>query len=119
MALAPWYTNHVGVLDIAIVLIYLFCVIGIGVLSSKKVVTMVDYLVAGRRISPYLGVASLGGTELGLITVMYNAQKGFSAGLSALHMAIIAGVVTKAYEENRIDLIQSNDCGCITGIPNL
>ncbi len=55
---------------------------------------MVDYLVAGRRISPYLGVASLGGTELGLITVMYNAQKGFSAGLSALHMAIIAGVVT-------------------------
>lgn len=82
------------VLDIAIVLIYLFCVIGIGVLSSKKVVTMVDYLVAGRRISPYLGVASLGGTELGLITVMYNAQKGFSAGLSALHMAIIAGGVT-------------------------
>ncbi|MGC6367475.1 MAG: sodium:solute symporter family protein [Candidatus Marinamargulisbacteria bacterium] len=68
--------------------------IGIGVLSSKKVSTMVDYLVAGRKISPYLGVASLGGTELGLITVMYNAQKGFSAGLSALHMAIIAGVVT-------------------------
>tara|TARA_B100001121_G_scaffold310038_1_gene339160 strand:+ start:273 stop:1754 length:1482 start_codon:yes stop_codon:yes gene_type:complete len=94
MAVALWYTNHVGVLDIAIVLIYLFCVIGIGVLSSKKVVSMVDYLVAGRRISPYLGVASLGGTELGLITVMYNAQKGFSAGLSALHMAIIAGVVT-------------------------
>ena len=68
--------------------------IGVGVLSSKKVTTMVDYLVAGRKISPYLGVASLGGTELGLITVMYNAQKGFSAGLSALHMAIIAGVVT-------------------------
>ena len=55
---------------------------------------MVDYLVAGRKVSPYLGVASLGGTELGLITVMYNAQKGFTAGLSALHMAIIAGVVT-------------------------
>ena len=58
MAVALWYTNHVGVLDIAIVLIYLFCVIGIGVLSSKKVVTMVDYLVAGRRISSYLGVVS-------------------------------------------------------------
>ena len=60
---------------------------------------MVDYLVAGRKVSPYLGVAGLGGTELGLITVMYNAQKGFSADRSALHMAIIAGVVTFLLEK--------------------
>ena len=58
--------------------------IGVGAFVVKKVTTMVDYLVAGRKISPYLGVASLGGTELGLITVMYNAQKGFSAGLKCL-----------------------------------
>jgi SSS family solute:Na+ symporter len=69
-------------------------IIWLGFYSKNHVHSIVDYLVAGRKVSPYLGVASLGGTELGLITIMYNAQKGFSAGLSALHMPIIAGVVT-------------------------
>ena len=34
------------------------------------------------------------GTELGLITVMYSAQKGFTGGFAAFHIALIAGVVT-------------------------
>jgi len=34
------------------------------------------------------------GTEMGLITVMYSAQKGFTGGFSAFHIAIIAGIVT-------------------------
>lgn len=56
--------------------------------------SVTDFLVAGRTITPFLGVASLAGTELGLITVMYNAQKGFTTGFAALHIAIIAGVMT-------------------------
>ncbi len=81
-------------IDTLICCIYLSFIIWLGFFSKTKVHSMVDFLVAGRKISPYLGVASLGGTELGLITIMYNAQKGFATGLSALHMAAIAGVVT-------------------------
>jgi len=39
-------------------------------------------------------VATLTGTELGLITVMYSAQKGFTGGFAAFHIALIAGVAT-------------------------
>ena len=81
-------------IDLIICGSYLLFVIWLGFFSKNHVHTIVDYLVAGRKVTPYLGVASLGGTELGLITVMYNAQKGFSTGLSSLHMPIIAGVVT-------------------------
>ncbi len=81
-------------IDLLICGLYLSFVIWLGFFSKNHVHSIVDYLVAGRKVTPYLGVASLGGTELGLITVMYNAQKGFSTGLSALHMPIIAGIVT-------------------------
>ncbi len=81
-------------IDGFITVTYLMFIVWLGFFSKRHVHSMVDFLVAGRSIGPFLGVASLGGTELGLITVMYNAQKGFSSGLSALHMAIIAGVVT-------------------------
>ena len=81
-------------IDILICGLYIALIMIIGYFSTHKVHTIVDFLVAGRKVSPYLGVASLGGTELGLITIMYNAQKGFSAGLSALHMPVIAGIVT-------------------------
>lgn len=81
-------------IDLFICGLYLLFVIFLGFFSKNHIHSIVDYLVAGRKVTPYLGVASLGGTELGLITVMYNAQKGFSTGLSALHMPIIAGIVT-------------------------
>ena len=34
------------------------------------------------------------GTELGLITVMYSAEKGFKGGFAAFHIAVLAGIVT-------------------------
>jgi SSS family solute:Na+ symporter len=34
------------------------------------------------------------GTEMGLITVMYSAQKGFTGGFAAFHIDLAAGVVT-------------------------
>ncbi len=39
-------------------------------------------------------VATMTGTEMGLITVMYSAQKGFSGGVAAFHIALVAGIVT-------------------------
>jgi SSS family solute:Na+ symporter len=34
------------------------------------------------------------GTELGLVTVMYSAQKGFTGGFAAFHIALAAAIVT-------------------------
>ena len=55
---------------------------------------MSDYVVAGRSLGTSLGVATMVGSELGLVTVMYAAQKGFTGGLAALHIALVAGIVT-------------------------
>jgi len=55
---------------------------------------MNDFVCAGKGLGTALGVATLTGTELGLITVMYSSQKAFNGGFATFHIALIAGVVT-------------------------
>ncbi len=81
-------------LDWVIVIVYPLISLGIGLYVRKFIVNMQDFVVAGRGIGVFLGIASMTGTELGLITVMYSAQKGFTGGFAAFHIALIAGVVT-------------------------
>src|SRR5207302_7866333 len=52
-----------------------------------------DFLIAERGMRGYLGVASIISTEMGLVTVMYAAQKGFTGGFAAFHIALVAAVV--------------------------
>jgi len=51
-------------------------------------------MIAGRKVGLSLGVATMLGTELGLITVMYNAQTGFNDFFAAFHIGLFALVVT-------------------------
>ena len=80
--------------DWIIVGVYLLVSVVIGVLARKYIANMADYVTAGRAIGTALGVATMTGTELGLITVMYSAQKGFVGGFAAFHIAVVAGIVT-------------------------
>jgi SSS family solute:Na+ symporter len=50
--------------------------------------------VAGRGLKTFLAIATMIGTEMGLITVMYAAQKGFTGGFAAFHIAFAAAIVT-------------------------
>lgn len=83
-----------SVLDWSIIGLYLIAALSLGMLFSKKANTMADFIGAGRKIGLYLGVASMAGTEMGLITIMYSAQKGFTGGFAAFHIAVVAGIVT-------------------------
>lgn len=51
-----------------------------------------EYFVSGRDLDLKTAVATLGATEIGLITIAYNAQKGFNEGFSAFHIGI-AGLI--------------------------
>ena len=86
-------TNFTGY-DWGIVALYLIASIAVGVYANKFISKLSDYLVAGRGLGIYLAVATMTGTELGLITVMYSAQKGFTGGFAAFHIALAAGIVT-------------------------
>ena len=81
-------------LDWVIVAAYLGISVLIGIWVNRYVGNMAAYVGAGRSLGTCLGIATMTGTELGLITVMYSAQKGFNGGFAAFHIAVIAGVAT-------------------------
>lgn len=80
--------------DTVIVIAYLAVSVGIGLLANRFITGMSGYLVAGRSVGTALSVATMTGSELGLITVMYQSQKGFEDGFKALHIGLVAGLVT-------------------------
>lgn len=86
--------TNFGAIDTVIVVVYLLVSLVIGLLVKRYAGSMENYIGAGRKVGPWLGVATMTGTELGLVTVMYSAQKGFTGGFAAFHMALIAFVGT-------------------------
>ena len=89
----PTLDSNFGLIDWIIVGVYMLITVGVGLYVNRYIRDMSDYMVAGRSIKSYLGVATMIGSELGLVTVMYSAQKGFTGGFAAFHIAVIAGVV--------------------------
>ncbi|MFT5469856.1 MAG: SSS family solute:Na+ symporter [Verrucomicrobiales bacterium] len=83
-----------SMIDAIIVAVYLAISVLIGVFVCKYATNMTSYIGAGRNVGTWLGVATMLGTEMGLITVMYSAQKGFTGGFAAFHIALIAGAGT-------------------------
>ena len=81
-------------IDYAIVAIYLIGVFYIGISFRDRSSNFSTFMIAGRKVGLSLGVATMLGTELGLITVMYNAQNGVLNHFSAFHIGFIALVVT-------------------------
>ncbi|MHC4123357.1 MAG: sodium:solute symporter family transporter, partial [Planctomycetota bacterium] len=92
--------NSIGIqtnfstLDWCIVIGYLAVIVGIGVYITKYIANATDFIVAGRGLKTFLAIATMIGTELGLVTVMYAAQKGFTGGFAAFHIAFAAAIVT-------------------------
>ncbi|MCH2202142.1 MAG: sodium:solute symporter family protein [Fuerstiella sp.] len=86
--------TNFGTIDAFIVVIYLLVSLCIGLMVKQYAGSMENYVSAGRKVGTWLGVATMTGTELGLVTVMYSAQKGFTGGFAAFHVGVIAGVGT-------------------------
>ena len=70
-------------IDWIIVIVYLAATMAAGLYGKRYVMGIGDYLVAGRKLGTFIGVATLAATEIGTITFMYNAQLGFTAGFSS------------------------------------
>jgi hypothetical protein len=69
-------SSNFGAVDWAIVGLYMLGTVAIGLYANRYIRNMSDYIVAGRSLKPYLAVATMIGSELGLVTVMYSAQQG-------------------------------------------
>jgi len=77
-------TNFNWYIDGSIVIIYLIGIIITGLWMRRFVHNVDDYLVAGRKVDLYLGIASLAATEFGIVTCMANAQLGYKYGFSGI-----------------------------------
>src|ERR1700724_2182380 len=81
------------ILDWVIVSGYLVVSLAVGLLGKKYIGNVAHYLVAGRELGTYIGIATLAATEIGTITFMYNAELGYKYGFSAFAAALISGFV--------------------------
>ena len=77
-------TNFNWYVDGSIVLLYLVGTIMAGLFMRRYVKNVSDYLVAGRKVNLYLGIASLAATEFGIVTFMANAQLGYKYGFAGI-----------------------------------
>ena len=56
-------------LDWVIVVAYLLGSVAIGIYANRYVRNMADYIVAGRSLKTFLSIATMLGSEIGLVTV--------------------------------------------------
>jgi SSS family solute:Na+ symporter len=80
-------------IDWVIVIAYLLGSLGIGVIGKRFVGDVTHFLVAGRELGVYVGIATLAATEIGTITYMYMAEFGYTAGFAAFLAPLISGLV--------------------------
>jgi len=86
--------SNFALIDWCIVIGYLIIIVAVGVYIKRYISNVTDFIVAGRGLKTFLAVATMIGTELGLVTVMYSSQKGFTGGFAAFHIALAAAIVT-------------------------
>ncbi len=85
------HTNF-GFFDYAIVAVFLVVSTALGIYATRYIKNMDDYVVAGRGVQTYIGIASMIAAEMGLVTVMYSAQMGFANGFSAFAIALLSAI---------------------------
>src|SRR3954453_21728977 len=71
-------------IDGPIVCLYLLVTMAAGIFVRKYVGTVEHFLVAGREMNVYLGIASLAATEFGIVSCMYAAQNGYDKGFAGM-----------------------------------
>lgn len=80
-------------LDWGIVVAYLMISIFVGIWANRYVGNIAGYLVAGRTLRIRLALATMTGTEIGLVTVMYSAELGFTQQYASLYLALYELVI--------------------------
>ena len=83
------FHTEFATIDWIIVGVYLAGSILIGLWANRYVGGLSDYLVAGRTLRIRLALATMTGTELGLVTVMYVSELGDTKQFASLYLAVI------------------------------
>jgi SSS family solute:Na+ symporter len=111
-------TNFNWLLDGSIVGLYLLVTMVAGLMVRKYVGKVEHFLVAGREMDVYLGIASLAATEFGIVTCMYTAQNGYEKGFAGATPGILNAVAMAVVGLTGFGIKPLRDSGVMT-IPEL
>jgi SSS family solute:Na+ symporter len=89
-----------------------------GLMVRKYVGKVETFLVAGREMDVYLGIASLAATEFGIVTCMYTAQNGYEKGFAGATPGILMALAMAGVGLTGFVIKPLRDSGVIT-IPEL
>lgn len=78
-------------MDIAVIIIYLGGMIFVGYLGKRRVVDQTDYLVAGRRLGPFMYMGTLAALVLGGASTIGGVGLGYEYGLSGMWLVVAIG----------------------------
>ena len=84
--------GHFSWIDGSIVGVYLLLTMVAGIMVRKYVGKVEHFLIAGRQMDLYLGIASLAATEFGIVTCMYAAQNGYEKGFAGATPGILMAI---------------------------
>ena len=104
--------------DWIIIAVYLVGCVAAGVWMKRYVRVVDDFAVAGREMDIYLGVASLAATEVGIVTIMYTAQMGFTNGPAGATFGVATAVAMFVVGWTGFVIVPMRDAGVMT-IPEL
>lgn len=111
-------TNFNWLIDGSIVGVYLLLTMAAGLWVRKYVTKVEDFLVAGREMNVYLGIASLAATEFGIVTCMYTAEAGYRYGFAGATPGIAMAISMLIVGYTGFCIKPLRDSGVIT-IPEL
>jgi solute:Na+ symporter, SSS family len=111
-------TNFNWLLDGSIVGVYLLITMLAGLWVRKYVDKVEDFLVAGREMNVYLGIASLAATEFGIVTCMYTAEAGYKYGFAGATPGIAMAIAMLIVGYTGFCIKPLRDSGVVT-IPEL
>lgn len=84
--------THTGNLwDILVVLAYLVGMIVIGYVGKRRVADQTDYLVAGRRLGPFMYMGTLSALVLGGASTIGGVGLGYQHGISGMWLVVAIG----------------------------
>jgi len=110
--------THFTWIDGSIVGVYLLVVITAGLAVRRYVGKVEHFLLAGRDLNLYLGIASLAATEFGIVTCMYTAQNGYDKGFAGATPGILLALCMFIVGVTGFCIKPLRERGCIT-IPEL
>lgn len=111
-------TGFNWLLDGSIVGVYLLATMAAGIMVRKYVSRVDHFLLAGREMKVYLGIASLAATEFGIVTCMYAAQAGHTRGFAGAIPGICSAIAMFVVGYTGFCVKPLRDSGVIT-IPEL